>query len=172
MLYASYTILLGRLRTCCVGSEKINGKSVWCRFVLCSRCQPQSTASFCSTVLFPVAGISCQPGIFLPQTSSWWERSGILAQPVQCHSLTGCCPHWWTAQPVELVYWAPLLAETVLTTIPHLRFQISVRYQESSKEFFAALHSMQQEVRQPVVLKPLHRLGRGTGRCWGPWVSS
>lgn len=44
MLYASYTILLGRLRTCCVGSEKVNGKSVWCRFVLCPRGQPQSTA--------------------------------------------------------------------------------------------------------------------------------
>lgn len=43
MLYASYTILLGRLRTCRVGSEKVNGESVWCWFVLCPRCQPQST---------------------------------------------------------------------------------------------------------------------------------
>lgn len=53
MLYASYTILLGRLRTCRVGSEKVNGKSVWCRVVLCPRCQPQSTAivSFNSAVV-------------------------------------------------------------------------------------------------------------------------
>lgn len=45
MLYASYTILLGRLRTCRVGPEKVNRKSVvWCWFVLCPQRQPQSTA--------------------------------------------------------------------------------------------------------------------------------
>lgn len=38
MHYASYTILLGRLQTCCVGSEKDDGESV------CPLCQPQSTA--------------------------------------------------------------------------------------------------------------------------------
>lgn len=51
MLNASYTILLGRLRTCRVGSEKVKGKSVWCRLVLCPRRLPQSTA----TVLFSAA---------------------------------------------------------------------------------------------------------------------
>lgn len=32
--------------------------------------------------------------------------------------------------------------------------------------------TMQQEVRQPVVLKRLHLQGRGTGRCGGPSVST
>lgn len=54
MLYASYTILLGRLRTGRVGSEKVNGKSVWCQFVLCPWCHSQSTA----IVLFNSAVLS------------------------------------------------------------------------------------------------------------------
>lgn len=54
MLYAGYTILLGRLRTCRVGSEKVTGDSVWCRSVLCPRCRPQ----FIAVVLFNSAALS------------------------------------------------------------------------------------------------------------------
>lgn len=41
MLYASYTILLGGLQTCCVGSEKDHRV---CLVSVCPLCRPQSTA--------------------------------------------------------------------------------------------------------------------------------
>lgn len=56
----------------------------------------------------------------LQQTSSWRERSGTPAPPVQCHSLTACCPRWWTAAPVEPAYWGLRWAGNELTTSPHL----------------------------------------------------
>lgn len=45
----------------------------------------------------------------LLQTSSWQGKSDIRGQPAQCHSLTECCPHWWTALPAEKVCWDPRL---------------------------------------------------------------
>lgn len=68
MLYVSYTILLGRLRTCHVGSEKVNGGLSGLSSVLGVNLSPLGL--FCSTVLFSVAWVSCQQDIFLRQTSS------------------------------------------------------------------------------------------------------
>lgn len=57
MLYASYTILLGGLQTCCVGSEKDHRV---CLVSVCPRRRPQSTC-----IHFVQRWVSYQPGIFL-----------------------------------------------------------------------------------------------------------
>lgn len=88
MLYASYTILLGGLQTCCVGSEKDH------RVCLVSVCPLSSASTSVHCVHFVQRWVSYQPGTFLQQTSSWRARSGTLARPARCHSLTGCCLRW------------------------------------------------------------------------------
>lgn len=67
MLYASYTILLGRLQTCRVGSERVRGTSVRVLSVLCVK--HSLLQSVCSPVPLPVNWLNCQPGIFLKNTN-------------------------------------------------------------------------------------------------------
>lgn len=79
MLYASYTILLSRLQTCRVGSERVTGVSgLGLSSGRVANLGPWQ--SFSLTVLFLV-GVNCQPGIFLKDTNNYccyWVINAIF----------------------------------------------------------------------------------------------
>lgn len=138
------------IQYCWVGCRPVERRWVEILSGVSLSCGWTSDRCGCSTVQLPESRSSCLPGIYLKheqhdvflvawnlvitgwityaqrcltdlqQTSSWWERSGIQARPVQYHSLKVCCPHWWTARPVEPAYWGLLWAGIVLAMTLHL----------------------------------------------------